>query len=66
MKIIKHNEVETKKYNNDSVNDKKNIYEKLSELEKNLHSNDINNKSKLFFGVLVHSILRLYTYLVSK
>lgn len=47
--IIKHNEVEKKEDNNDSVNDKKNIYDKLSELEKNLHSNDINNKSNCFW-----------------
>ena len=47
--IIKHNEVEKKENNNDLVNDKKNIYDKLSELEKNLHNNDINNKSNCFW-----------------
>lgn len=50
--IIKHNPNEETKHEQDeedSVNDKKNIYDKLSELEKNLHSNHINNKSNCFW-----------------
>lgn len=48
--IIKHNPIEEiKEEEENSVNDKKNIYDKLSELEKNLHTNNIHNKSNCFW-----------------
>jgi len=50
--IIKHNpleEIKDEKTFNSVDKDKKKIYDKLSELEKNLHNDNINNKSNCFW-----------------